>query len=58
MLNSDLIAGAANAAAFIGVTQRVVYHMCDAGTLPHIKKGRRLFFRKSELEAAFRSEAA
>jgi len=58
MLKSDLITGAAKAAAFIGVSQRVVYHMCEAGTLPHIKKGKRLYFRKSELEAAFRSQDA
>ena len=58
MLGNDLIKGAANAACYIGVTPRAVYHMCETGNLPHVKKGRRLFFRKSELEAAFRSEVA
>ena len=58
MLNSDLINGAVEAARFIGITPRTVYHMCEAGTLPHIKKGKRLYFRRSELEAAFRSQGA
>jgi excisionase family DNA binding protein len=58
MLSADLITGASQAARYIGVSPRVVYHMCENGTLPHIKRGRRLFFRKSELEAAFRSEVA
>lgn len=58
MLNGDLINGASEAAKFIGISPRTVYHMCEAGTLPFIKKGKRLYFRKSELEAAFRSQAA
>lgn len=58
MLNGDLINGAAEAAKFIGITPRTVYHMVEQGELPVIRKGKRLYFRKSELEAAFRSEAA
>ena len=58
MLKNDLLSGAKAAAQYIGVTPRAVFHMCDSGTLPHIKKGKRLFFRKSELEAAFRSREA
>ena len=58
MLNGDLINGAAEAAKFIGITPRTVYHMVDRGELTVIRKGKRLYFRKSELEAAFRSEAA
>ena len=58
MLSVDLIAGAVEAADYIGVSPRTVYHMCENGTLPHVKRGKRLFFRKSELEAAFRSETA
>lgn len=58
MLNGDLINGAAEAAKFIGITPRTVYHMVERGELPVIRKGKRLYFRKSELEAAFRSEAA
>jgi excisionase family DNA binding protein len=55
-LASDLISGAQGAASFIGITPRAIYHMVEAGQLPVIKKGRRLYFRKSELEAAFSSD--
>lgn len=58
MLSSELLTGAKAAAAYIGVTPRSVYHLTAAGQLPVIRKGRRMYFRKSELEAAFRSEAA
>jgi hypothetical protein len=56
MLSNDLIVGARAAAAFSGLTERQIYHMAEAGTLPCFKRGKRLFFRKTELEAAFRSE--
>jgi excisionase family DNA binding protein len=59
MLSEDLLDGAAAAAAFVGVKKRSIYHMTENGHLPVVRIGRRLFFRKSELEAAFRgSEAA
>lgn len=58
MLNTDLIVGAPAAAEFTGLTARRIYHLVDIGELPAIKKGKCLFFRKSELEAAFRSETA
>ena len=58
MLADDLLPGAIAAAAFIGVTPRAVYHLVEAGHLPAIKKGRKLYFRKSELERAFTAEAA
>lgn len=57
MLSNDLLIGAKAAADYIGTSARIVYHMAENGTLPVIKRGKRLFFRKSELEAAFRSEA-
>lgn len=57
-LADDLLDGANAAAAFMGVKPRVIYHLAEGGHLPVIRKGRRLYFRKSELEAAFRSEAA
>jgi excisionase family DNA binding protein len=57
-LASDLIAGAEGAASFIGLTPRAIYHMVESGHLPVIRKGRRLYFRKSELEKAFTSEQA
>lgn len=57
-LANDLLAGAKAAADYIGDTPRAIYHMAEKGQLPVIRKGRKLYFRKSELEAAFRSEAA
>lgn len=57
-LSSDLLSGAKAAADYIGETPRAVYHMAEKGLLPCIRKGRKLYFRKSELERAFRSEDA
>ena len=41
----------------LGISPRAVYHLVEAGHLPAIKKGRKLYFRKSELEKAFSSAA-
>jgi excisionase family DNA binding protein len=57
-LSIDLIAGADAAAEFLGLKVRAVYQLVDTGELPVIRKGRRLYFRKSELTKAFSSEAA
>jgi len=56
MLTEDLLPGATAAAAYLGLSRRAVYHMVEAGHLPVVKKGRKLYFLKSSLEAAFRSE--
>lgn len=58
MLNEDLIKGAPAAAKFCGLDTRTIYHLVEIGELPAIKKGKVLFFRKSELDSAFRSKAA
>jgi excisionase family DNA binding protein len=58
MLANDLLPGAKAAAEYIGETPRAVYNMAEKGLLPVIRKGRKLYFRKSELDAAFSSEAA
>lgn len=58
MLSSDLIRGADGAASYTGLPRRSIYHMVETGVLPVIRKNRSLFFRKSELEAAFRSDPA
>ena len=58
MLSDDLLDGAAAAAEYVGVKTRSIYHMTENGHLPVVRIGRRLFFRKSELEAAFRSQDA
>ena len=58
MLAEDLLAGATAAARFIGVTPRAVYHLVEEGRLPVVRMGKRLYFRKSELERAFSAAAA
>ena len=58
MLASDLLAGATAAANYAGLPARAIYHLVETGHLPVIRKGRRLYFRKSELDAAFTSSAA
>ena len=60
MLLNDLIRGAKGVEADSGgrIRARQVYHMVENGQLPVIRKGRSMYFRRSELEAAFRSDAA
>lgn len=55
-MNSDLIIGADNAALFTGLSRRTVYRLVDEGHIPAVRKGRRLYFRKSELERAFSTQ--
>ncbi len=57
MLTDDLLNGAA-AAKFLNVPRAKVYKMVENQTIPFIRKGRSIFFRKSELEQSFRSEVA
>ena len=59
MLANDLIKGAKAVERETGgmITRRQVYHLVEQGHLPVIRKGRSMYFRRSELEAAFRSEA-
>lgn len=58
MLRDDLLGGAKAAAEYIGEKPRAIYHLVENGLLPCVRKGRKLYFRKSELERAFSSEAA
>lgn len=58
VLAEDLLSGAKAAADFIGESPRAIYHMVERGQLPCTRKGRKLYFRKSELEASFRAERA
>lgn len=53
MLSNDLLAGAAAAAEYAGITRSAIYHLVDSGALPAKKIGRRLYFRKSEIENVF-----
>lgn len=57
-MQNDLLKGAKAAAEFLGVSRTIVYRMVEEGNLPVIRKSSRLFFRKSELEAAFKSQAS
>lgn len=54
-LSDDLLEGAAAAASFLKLKggPRAVYRMTEGGHLPVIRKGRKLFYRKSDLETAF-----
>lgn len=56
MLRDDLIAGATAAANECGLKPRQIYHMVESGLLPVVRMGKRLYFRKSELERAFSSD--
>ncbi len=56
-LSLDLLEGAAAAASYLGIKQRSVYRMTESGNLPVIRKGRKLFYRKSDLERAFQAAA-
>jgi len=58
MLSDDLLKGAKAAAAYCGLSTNIIYRMVEDGRLPVIRLGKTLFFKKSELEAAFRSETA
>ncbi|MEG8045770.1 helix-turn-helix domain-containing protein [Sphingomonas aerolata] len=49
----DLLVGAVAAANFLGIKPRAIYHLVDTNQLPVTRKGRRLFFRKTELDKAF-----
>ena len=59
MLSNDLIKGAKGVEADTNgvITARQVYHLVQRGMLPVIRKGRSMYFRRSELEAAFRADA-
>lgn len=57
-MNSDLIVGANGAALYTGLSRRTVYRLVDEGHIPAVRKGRRLYFRKSELDRAFSAQEA
>jgi len=59
-LKDDLLKGAAAAAEYLGpaFNRNAIYYMARAGTLPAIRRGSQLFFRKSDLDRAFSVGAA
>jgi excisionase family DNA binding protein len=56
-LSSDLLSGAAAAATYAGVSRSIIYRLTASGEIPAIRKGRRIYYRKSALQAAFAPEA-
>jgi excisionase family DNA binding protein len=56
MLKDDLLQGAQAAADYTGLNRRTIYSLIASDSLKHTKIGKLLFFRKSELDAAFSSE--
>lgn len=57
-MHSDLMVGAESAASYTGLSRRTVYRLVDEGRLPVVRKGRRLYFRRSELDRAFSAQEA
>lgn len=57
-MNTDLLNGASSAAEYTGLSRRNIYRLTDEGHLPVVRKGRRLFYRKSELDRAFSTAEA
>lgn len=60
MISHDLIKGANGVVQEMGgvINRRQVYHMVEHGRLPVIRKGKSMYFRRSELDSAFRGEAS
>ena len=57
-LSQDLVAGAIGAANYTGLSARTIYHLVYKNALPVVRVGRRMYFRKSELDAVFSSQLA
>ena len=58
MLADDLLHGAKGAARYSGLTERTIYHLVENDRLPVVRLGKRLYFRKSELEKALTAQVA
>lgn len=54
-MKDELLTGATEAAKFTGMSRRQIYRLVEDGHLPCARKGRRLFFLKSDLRRAFQS---
>lgn len=57
VLKDDLLSGAKAIADYIGESPMTTYRLVAKGDIPAIRKGRKIFARKSEIDAAFRSAA-
>jgi hypothetical protein len=56
-LKDDLLSGVAEIAAYIGEDQQVTGRLVRNGHVPSFKRGAKIYARKSEIDAAFRSAA-
>lgn len=54
-LAGDLLNGAQEASRYSGLPLRTIYHFVETRQLPVKRVGKRLFFRKSELDRFFSS---
>lgn len=55
-LRDDLLPDARSAADYIGTDKRTVYELVRKGAIPAVRMGRKLYFRKSEINLAFSSQ--
>ncbi|MBN8844303.1 MAG: helix-turn-helix domain-containing protein [Sphingomonadales bacterium] len=56
-LKEDLLSGVQSIADYIGEDKQVAQRLITKGEIPAFKKGRKVFARKSEIDAAFRNAA-
>lgn len=57
MLKDDLLHGAKAAADYSGLSPRQIYHLVESQHLTPVRMGKRLYFRRSELDRAFSAAA-
>ncbi|MBB4099789.1 helix-turn-helix domain-containing protein [Sphingomonas kyeonggiensis] len=55
-LSEDLLSGAEAAAEYAGVSRNIIYRLTASGEIPAIRKGRRIYYRKSAIERAFSTD--
>lgn len=51
LINAKTILDINEAAVFVGFTVGHLYHLTSGRKIPHFKKNRKVFFKKSDLEA-------
>lgn len=57
-LREDLLSGVKDIASYIGEDEQVTGRMIRKRLLPAFQRGRKWYARRSEIDAAFRSDAA
>lgn len=57
-LKTDLLSGVKDIAGYIGEQETVTGRLIRDGLLPAFRRGRKIYARKSEIDAAFRSTAS